>query len=36
LLVSGRLHWDGHMPQLDGQPLAAPLLLGHNGLLTPE
>ncbi|KRE84814.1 phosphoribosylglycinamide formyltransferase [Rhodanobacter sp. Soil772] len=32
LLVSGRLQWDGQAPRFDGQPLAAPLRLGDDGL----
>jgi phosphoribosylglycinamide formyltransferase-1 len=36
LLASQRLRWDGQAPQLDGQPLLTPLLLGAQGLHTTE
>jgi phosphoribosylglycinamide formyltransferase-1 len=31
-LTHGRLQWDGQAPRFDGQPLAAPLRLGDDGL----
>jgi phosphoribosylglycinamide formyltransferase-1 len=36
LLATQRLRWDGRAPQLDGQPLLAPLMLGTHGLQTAE
>jgi phosphoribosylglycinamide formyltransferase-1 len=36
LLAVGRLKWQGDAPQLDGQALAAPLLLGARGLQVAE
>jgi len=36
LLAAGRLQWQDDAPQLDGQVLAAPLLLGAHGLQVTE